>query len=97
MKTGKPTPAAQTRTHKYRGFSVTTLSAELMTAGLPPARQFEGYFSVVSVVSDGTSPVSWSESDDAVFDTRVHAAMNARRTARRSIDSYLLAQAHPQR
>ena len=94
MKTGKPTPAAQTRTHRYRGFSVTTLSAELMTAGLPPARQFEGCF---SVVSDGTSPVSWSESDDAVFDTRVHAAMNARRTARRSIDSYLLAQAHPQR
>ena len=94
MKTGKPTPAAQTRTHKYRGFSVTTLSAELMTVGLPPARQFEGCF---SVVSDGTSPVSWSESDDAVFDTRVHAAMNARRTARRSIDSYLLAQAHPQR
>jgi hypothetical protein len=82
---------AYTRTHKYRGFSITTLSTELKSTGLPPARQFEGGF---SVVSEGISTVAWHESDHVVFDTRVHASMNARRTARRSIDTYLLEQAH---
>ena len=78
---------ACTRTHNYRGFNVTVLSAERQTAGLPPARQFEGRF---SVVSGSESSVAWGESDHVGFDTRVHAAMNARRAARRSIDAYLL-------
>jgi hypothetical protein len=82
---------AYTRTHKYRGFSITTLSTELKSTGLPPARQFEGRY---SVVSEGGSPVAWNESGDVVFDTRVHASMNARRAARRSIDTYLLSHAH---
>ncbi|MEP7099431.1 MAG: hypothetical protein ABI781_02910 [Burkholderiales bacterium] len=71
----------------YRGFSVMVLSTELKPTGLPPARQFEGWF---SVVSEGIGAVAWHASDHVVFDTRVHASMNARRAARRSIDTYLL-------
>ena len=84
---GKKTSMTCTRVHPYRGFSVTVISVEIEAAGLPPARQFEGRF---AVASEGANAVAWQESGGFVFDTRVHAATNARRAARRSVDRYLL-------
>jgi hypothetical protein len=81
---------AYSRSYRYRGFRITTSSTELRPPGLVNARQFEACFSVVCEDAESTA---WDEAARVVFDTRVHASMNARTAARRSIDTYLLAHA----